>query len=66
MLDAALKRHPYDRDVLATLAYFRAQAGDREAALGYVRQLRELDPESAEYVRMAEQLGGAPGVAPAR
>lgn len=56
VLDAALARHPYDREVLAALAHFRA--GDREAARNYVRQLRELDPESVEYAQMAKQIEG--------
>ncbi len=60
VLDAALARQPYDRDVLEALAHFRALAGDREAARKYVAQLRELDPESAEYAQLAKQLDGAP------
>jgi len=60
VLNAALARQPYDRDILSGLAYFNAQAGKRDVALGYVKQLRELDPESAEYVQMAKQIEGAP------
>ncbi|MEO8137532.1 MAG: tetratricopeptide repeat protein, partial [Betaproteobacteria bacterium] len=60
VLNAARMRRPYDRDVLSGLAYFNAQAGKREAALGYVRQLRELDPDNAEYAQMAKQIEGAP------
>ena len=55
-----LKREPYDRDLLSGLAYFTAEAGDREAALGYVRQLRVLDPENAQYAQMEKQIEGAP------
>ena len=60
MLNAALARQPYDRDILSGLAYFNAQAGSRDVALGYVKQLRELDPDSAEYAQMARQIEGAP------
>ena len=61
VLDTALTRHPYDRDLLTALAHFKARSGDRESALRYVRQLRELDPESAEYAQMAKQFeGGGP------
>jgi len=60
VLNAALARQPYDRDILSGLAYFNAQAGRRDVALGYVRQLRELDPENNEYVQMARQIEGAP------
>ena len=66
VLDDLLKRHPYDRDTLAALAFFRAKAGDRDAAQGYVRQLRELDPESTEYAQMAKQFEGTAGGAPRR
>ena len=59
VLAAALKRDPYDRDVLSGLAYFTAQAGNRELALGYVKQLRELDPENPQYAQMAKQIAGA-------
>jgi tetratricopeptide (TPR) repeat protein len=56
VLGTALTRHPYDRDLLSGLAYFSAQSGNRELALGYVKQLRELDPENAEYAQMAKQI----------
>ena len=59
VLNAALVRQPYDRDVLSGLAYFNAQAGRREVAMNYVKQLRALDPESAEYAQMAKQIEGA-------
>ncbi len=58
VLAGARKREPYDRDVLSGLAFFTAQSGDREAALGYVKALRELDPENPQYARMAQEFGG--------
>jgi tetratricopeptide (TPR) repeat protein len=58
VLDAALTRHPYDRDVLSALAHFSAQSGNRELAKNYVKQLRELDPENSEYAQMAKQIDG--------
>jgi len=60
VLASALKREPYDRDILSGLAHFTAQAGNREQALGYVRQLRELDPENSQYIQMAKQIESAP------
>ena len=60
VLDRALKRQPYDRDVLSGLAYFTAKEGNRELALGYAKQLRELDPETAEYVRMVDTIEKSP------
>ena len=59
VLAAALKREPYDRDLLSGLAFFTAQSGNRERALGYVQQLRELDPENPQYAQMARQIEGA-------
>ena len=35
VLEAALKRQPYDRDLLSGLAFYTAQAGRRDVALGY-------------------------------
>jgi tetratricopeptide (TPR) repeat protein len=60
VLNAALARQPYDRDILSGLAYFNAQAGKRDVAMGYVRRLRELDPDSTEVAQMARQIEGAP------
>jgi Flp pilus assembly protein TadD len=60
VLNAALKRDQYDPDVLSGLAFFTAQAGNRELALRYVKQLRELDPENPQYAQMAQQIGSAP------
>jgi tetratricopeptide (TPR) repeat protein len=60
VLNAALARQPYDRDVLTGLAYFNAQAGKRDVAMGYVKRLRELDPDSTEVAQMARQIAGAP------
>ncbi len=60
VLTAALARQPYDRDILSGLAYFNAQVGKRDVAMSYVRQLRILDPDSAEYAQMARQIESAP------
>lgn len=61
ILDAAAKPSPYDRDVLSALAHYKTQAGERDQALAYVGQLREIDPENSEYTQMAKQIEGAPG-----
>jgi tetratricopeptide (TPR) repeat protein len=60
LLAATSKREPFNRDVLSGLAHLTAKAGDRERARGYVKQLRELDPENAQYVQLAKQLGSEP------
>ena len=44
--------------VLSALAHFTAQSGNRELALKYVKQLRELDREDTEHVQMAKQIEG--------
>ena len=51
----ALKHQPYEREVLFALAQYSA-AGNREAALGYARQLQELDPENPQYARLVASL----------
>ncbi len=58
-LDTALKRHPYSRDLLTALAHFSAQAGKRDAALGYAKRLSELDPENPEYAQLAKRIEGS-------
>jgi tetratricopeptide (TPR) repeat protein len=59
-LEAALQRHPYDRDLLLALARYAAQAGRREQAAGYASRLREIEPENLDYARLAAQLGAQP------
>jgi Flp pilus assembly protein TadD len=58
VLETALARQPYDRDLLSGLAFYAAQAGLREAALGYAKQLVELDPENPEYAQLAARIEG--------
>jgi Flp pilus assembly protein TadD len=57
-LEAARARHPYDRDVLAALAAYSAQAGALADARSYARTLVELDPENTEYAQLAAELAG--------
>lgn len=60
VLDAAYKRHPYDREILEALASYAARDGKTEAALGYARTLAGLDPENPRYAAMVRQLSGSP------
>ena len=60
-LEAARKRHPYDRNILEALASYAARDRRNEAALGYAKQLRDLDPENPQYARMVQQFESAPG-----
>ena len=58
LLAAARKRHPYDRDVLEGLAHYTLLAGDRDGARGYVKELRELDPDNPGYAGLAAKIEG--------
>ena len=58
VLEAALKRQPYDRDLLSGLALYAAKAGQRDAALGYAKRLVALDPENREYAQLVARLEG--------
>jgi predicted CXXCH cytochrome family protein len=56
VLDAAHRAHPYHRDVLEALAAYAVRDGKREAAAGYARTLRDLDPENAQYAAMLREI----------
>jgi Flp pilus assembly protein TadD len=58
VLKTALKTSPYDRNLLQGLVYFSQQAGDAAAAKQYAAKLRELDPDSAEWRQLQQQLDG--------
>jgi len=45
----------------AGFASYALEAGDREAARGYAKLLRELDPEDPRYARLAAQVEAAGG-----
>jgi len=55
-LQAAVKRQPYDRDLLFGLAHYSSAAGNRDAALAYAKELRDLDPENPEFARLVGSL----------
>lgn len=55
-LEAALSRHPYDRDILYALASYEAQAGQFSSALQRARLLSELEPENPQFSRLLEAL----------
>jgi tetratricopeptide (TPR) repeat protein len=58
ILEQALRRQPYDRDVLFGLAFYAQQAGRRDAALEYAKVLRELEPENPEFAQLVARLEG--------
>jgi predicted CXXCH cytochrome family protein len=52
MLEAALIRHPYDRDILFALASYELEADDYASARSHAELLRELDPESEQVEQL--------------
>ena len=60
MLVGALKRNPYDRDLMVMRVRFDAARGDLEGARAGIQKLRDLDPESREYDQLETELREAP------
>jgi predicted CXXCH cytochrome family protein len=56
VLNAALTRNPYDRNLLMTAASFEYQTRDFGSALKHAELLMKLEPEQPEYVRMRDAL----------
>jgi len=56
LLRAADKRHPNDLDILAALLSMSREAGDRQAALGYAKQLAGILPDNANLKRLVAEL----------
>jgi hypothetical protein len=57
VLQSALARHPYDREILFALATYERAAGDAARARERARLLRELEPENRDFARLAAELG---------
>ncbi len=57
VLQAALARHPYDRELLFALATYERAVGDAARARDYARLLRELEPANRDFARLAGELG---------
>jgi tetratricopeptide (TPR) repeat protein len=56
LLRSANKRHPNDLDILSALLSMSRETGDRQAALGYAKQLAELLPGNPELGRLIAEL----------
>jgi predicted CXXCH cytochrome family protein len=56
VLQEALERHPYDRDILYSLATISMENGMDEAALVYARSLVENYPQDANYQQLLTTL----------
>ncbi len=59
VLAEAHRAHPGDADLLVALATLHRDAGEREAALDYARQLLELRPEDAATRALVRGLEAA-------
>lgn len=55
-LSRTLRRHPYDRDVLAALASINRDAGNLDAARRYVERMLELRPGDPQAMQMLQQM----------
>jgi tetratricopeptide (TPR) repeat protein len=56
LLRSAIKRHPDDLDILGALLSLSRESGDRQAALGYAKQLAELLPGDPGLNRLIAEL----------
>jgi len=65
-LEAALARHPYDRDILFALASYEREAGSTAKAAQRARLLVELEPDDAQLRRFAQELANAGAASPRR
>jgi Flp pilus assembly protein TadD len=59
VLQSALARHPYDREILFALATYDRAAGDVAGARSRAKLLRELEPENRDFARLAAELGSS-------
>jgi predicted Zn-dependent protease len=56
VLKEALQRHPYDRNILYSLATISMENGKRADALGYAQKLVEFYPEDPNYQQLNSML----------
>ncbi len=57
-LEAALARHPNEREVLLALVLFLRDAGEDKRAATYARRLAELEPDNPQVQRLVGQIDG--------
>lgn len=56
LLRAALTRHPYDRNILASLALYEMQAGELSEALDHAELLQKLEPQNQQFQQMVKAI----------
>jgi tetratricopeptide (TPR) repeat protein len=57
-LKQALRRYPYDRDLLLALATFHRDLGDVETAIGYAERQVAVVPHDPDAQQLLQQLRG--------
>jgi predicted CXXCH cytochrome family protein len=61
VLEAAHRRHPGDLDTLSALVTYSREAGHREEALDYARQLQKLVPDNPSVDQLVRDLDAPSG-----
>ncbi|MGH7838933.1 MAG: tetratricopeptide repeat protein, partial [Candidatus Binataceae bacterium] len=56
LLEASVRRHPFDRDTLAALTDLYTEAGKIPQAMSYARRLAEVEPDDANAKQSLIQL----------
>ena len=56
VVDAAIRRNPYDRSLNVMLVRFDAANGNVDGARARIQRLRELDPESTDYDQLEAEI----------
>lgn len=51
-----LETHPTSRDILLRLALIDSQIGEHEPVLGYIKTLKEVDPNHPEVLRLLQVI----------
>jgi Flp pilus assembly protein TadD len=59
ILKQANARHPADVDILVALVTMSRDAGDRQGAIGYARELVRIAPNDPQAKALLQSLGGA-------
>lgn len=61
VLEEGRRRHPVDLEILSALVTFSRDAGQREKALAYARQLQKLVPDNPSVDQLVRDLGTPDG-----
>jgi tetratricopeptide (TPR) repeat protein len=56
VLDEGIAEHPSSPGILYELACWEASEGDADAAIGHLREVRDIEPERLEHAREDSDL----------